>query len=139
VDCPWKNFLKSYDKIDSALFFASTVITVGNGKNTPFWEARWLYGVTPKDLAPNLFKQAEFKYTTVQKELSNMNWISNLQQVNIEDLLDEFVLLFTTLSEVQLNNENDAIYWKWTTSGEYMAASTYEAQFLGAYPEFRAS
>jgi hypothetical protein len=107
--------------------------------NASFWEARWLNGVSPKDLAPNLFKQARFKFRTVQKELNNMNWISNLKQVNTDDLLDEFVLLFTTLSEVQLNNDHVAILWKWTSSGEYTTTSAYKAQFLGAYPEFRAT
>jgi endonuclease/exonuclease/phosphatase (EEP) superfamily protein YafD len=119
------------------LFFASTVINVSNGKNTSFWEARWLNGVPPKELASNLYKQAHFKSRTVHKELSNMNWVKN--QVNTEDLIKEFVLLFNTVSEIQLNENADTMFWRWTTSGEYTAASAYEAQFLGAYPMFRAS
>jgi hypothetical protein len=139
IDRPWKNLIKFHDKTDKALFFASTVINVGNGKNTPFWEGRWLNGVSPKELAPNLYKQACFKSRTVHKELYNMNWIKNLKQVNTEDLIEEFVLLFNTLSEIQLNENADTIFWRWTTSGEYTAASAYEAQFLGACPMFRAS
>jgi hypothetical protein len=65
VDCPRKNLLKIYDKRYMALFFASTVITVNNGMNTPLWEVRRLNGVSPKDLAPNLFKQAKVKYRTI--------------------------------------------------------------------------
>jgi hypothetical protein len=57
------------DKINMALFFASTVIVVGDGKNTPFWEARWLNGVLP----PNLFAQARYKKRMVHKELQNFN------------------------------------------------------------------
>jgi hypothetical protein len=68
-DRPWKDFMQFQDKINRALFFASTVIVVGDGKNTPFWEARWLNGV----LAPNLFAQARYKKRMVHKELQNFN------------------------------------------------------------------
>jgi hypothetical protein len=34
---PWKQILKHTDKIDRQLF--STVINIGDGENTPFWEA----------------------------------------------------------------------------------------------------
>lgn len=45
---PWKNLLMHKDKVDRALFFASTTIQIGNGRKTPFWEARWLQGAAPK-------------------------------------------------------------------------------------------
>jgi hypothetical protein len=31
------------------------VVSIGDGKVTPFWEARWLMGASPKELAPNLY------------------------------------------------------------------------------------
>jgi hypothetical protein len=139
VDQPWKNLLKLQDKTDRAFFFASSVMRVGDGRNTPFWESRWLNGVSPKELAPNLFNQARFKQRTVHKELQQFNWITNIQSIGTEDLLDEFILLFTLLSEVQLSEEKDTIIWKWTVTGEYSTSSTHEVQFLGAYPLFRAS
>jgi hypothetical protein len=55
----------------------------------------------------------------------------------LEKLLEEFVLLFTLLNEMQLSEEKDMIRWRWTTTGEYSASSVYEIQFLGAYPLFR--
>jgi hypothetical protein len=127
------------DKTDQALFFASTVISVGDGKSTPFWESRWLEGVSPKELAPNLYKQARFKYRTVHTELRSLNWIKNLRQVNMKMLMDEFILLFMALSEIQTTDQKDSISWKWMPDGVYLATSAYKAQFLGAFPLFRAS
>jgi hypothetical protein len=60
-------------------------------------------------LAPNLYKQTRYKFRTVSKELSNMNWIRNLRQVNTEALMDEFILLFTALNDVILTEERDTI------------------------------
>jgi hypothetical protein len=60
-------------------------------------------------LAPNVYKQTRYKFRTVSKELSNMNWIRNLRQVNTEALMDEFILLFTALNDVILTEERDTI------------------------------
>lgn len=129
---PWKQLLKHRDDIDHQLFFASTYITIGDGSNTPFWEANWLNGMAPKTLAPHLYKHTRFKYRTVQQELTNHNWITNLQDLDSQTVLDEFALLYTALSTIMLSNEKDRIHWRWTASGEYTAASAYEAQFYGA-------
>jgi hypothetical protein len=93
-DKPWKNLLGHHDQIDRAFFFVSTLISVGNGKNTPFWEARWLNGMAPKELALNLFLQACYRYRTVHQELQNFNWIKNNKNINTEELMDEFISLF---------------------------------------------
>jgi hypothetical protein len=55
----------------------------------------------------------------VPKEVQHFNWIKNSKQINIEELLDEFVLLFSTLADVQLTEDKDAIVWKWTKDEEY--------------------
>jgi hypothetical protein len=78
------------------------VITVGDDHNTPFWEARWLNGVAPKALVPNLYKQVQYKYRTIHKELKEYNWIKNIKHINSETLMDEFILLFITLSDIHL-------------------------------------
>jgi hypothetical protein len=83
--------------------------------------------------------QARCKHRSVQVEMKNLNLIKNLRHVNTEELMDEFVLLFSTLNEVQLTNDNDSILWKWSAVGEYFTTSAYEIQFLGAYPRFRTS
>jgi hypothetical protein len=53
--------------------------------------------------------------------------------------MDDFVSLFPILNDVVLNDEKDTVTWKWTSSGEYSAASSYESQLLGAFLQFKAS
>jgi hypothetical protein len=65
-DRPWKELLKHHDKTDRALDFAYNVIIVGDGRNTPFWEARWR--VSPKELAPNLYKHTIYRKWTTSGE-----------------------------------------------------------------------
>jgi hypothetical protein len=98
------------DQTDRHLFFSSTWVQIGNGKTTPFWEARWLLGSTPKDLAPHLFECARYKGRTIATELKNNNWIKNLQDISSTTHLEEFTLLFMALSDVQLNDQKDQIY-----------------------------
>jgi hypothetical protein len=52
--------------------------------------------------APNLYLQEHYKYRTVHNELQNLNWIKNLKQINTEELMDEFILLFSIMAEVTL-------------------------------------
>jgi hypothetical protein len=55
---------------------------VGDGANNPFWEARWLSGATPKDLARNLYASARFKKRIIQVELYKLNLIRNLAHID---------------------------------------------------------
>jgi hypothetical protein len=101
---PWKHLLKVTDHVDRLLFFSSTTISVGNGKCTPFWEARWLQGMAPKELAPSLFQVTRFKNRTVHAELHNQSWIRNLKSIDSATQVEEFVLLFMSLADVELND-----------------------------------
>jgi hypothetical protein len=100
VQRPWKKLMKVTDETDRHLFFSSTIISVGNGDDTPFWEAKWLNGTSPRDLAPNMFRMARFKRRSVNKELQNSNWIRNLSCINTSALIEEFTLLFMALAPV---------------------------------------
>jgi hypothetical protein len=74
--------LKITDSTVKALFFASTYINIGDGKNTPFWEVRWLQGAAPRDIVPNLFKLARYKRRSVHTELHDYKWIRNLKEIS---------------------------------------------------------
>lgn len=138
TDRPWKKLLKVTDPLDRELFFCSTYIALGNGRDTPFWEARWLDGAAPKDLAPNLYLQAKIKKRTVRQEIQNDNWIRNLQNIDNPVMLQEFVLLFMAISNITLTEERDSIHWRWTSNGKYTVKSAYEVQFRGATVYFPA-
>jgi hypothetical protein len=67
----WKNIFQITDTTDRALFFNSTIIHIGNGNDTPFYEARWVHGAAPKDLAPGLYQIARYKKRSVYDEFKN--------------------------------------------------------------------
>jgi hypothetical protein len=136
---PWSSLLKINDPIDRQLFFSSTSIQIGNGKASPFWESRWLFGFAPKELVPSLYDVARFKKRSIQTEMKNNNWIRNLQHISTSNLLEEFTLLFMALAEVNLTDQNDTIHWKWTANDKFTVASAYKCQFNGFITSFPAS
>lgn len=136
TDKPWKKLLKFQDTTDRQLFFASAYVDIGDGKNTPFWEAKWINGASPKELAPTLYNLARYKFRTVHKKLHNRNWIKNLTDIESEEAIQEYVLLHSLLQQITLSNEKDKIYWKWTANKKYSAASAYNVQFLEAFQQF---
>jgi hypothetical protein len=58
----------------------------------------------------------------VQKDLQNSNWIRNQYNIDNEEQLDEFVMLFMAISEINLTNQKDNFFWKLTANGKYSVA-----------------
>jgi hypothetical protein len=116
------------------LFYASTNIVVGNGKKTKFWDAPWLNGLKPKDLAPLIYAESKGKNWTINKATKNDAWIG---MIHIEgDLtfahLEQFIDLWTVLNGYNFDEDvEDSISWTLTEDGHYTAASAYKAQFFG--------
>lgn len=44
-----------------------------------------------------------------------------------------FVTLWDLVQEIQFNDQEDTITWRWTPTGQYTTKSAYEAQFAGTY------
>jgi hypothetical protein len=118
------------------LFRASTVVTVGSGERARFWDASWLDGRAPRDIALNLYKLAWRKNNTVKENLQNQKWTRGLWRMASTEEIAEFVLLWGLLQDVQLNGQPDAIRWRWTVDGVYTAKSAYDIQFKGTYCSF---
>jgi hypothetical protein len=80
---------------------------------------------------------ARSKHRSVHKELHNLNWIRNLKEINAVSLMEEFILLFMALADVELSDQHVSIKWKWTEDSNY-SVSAYECQFKGAIIQFSA-
>jgi hypothetical protein len=104
---PWRKLLKITDETDRDLFFCSTTVAIGDGKLTPFLDSRWLNGVSPKELTPNLYKSAKFKHRIVHTEMRKLNWIKSLGEIRSSSLIEEFTLLFMALSSIELSQQKD--------------------------------
>jgi hypothetical protein len=50
--------------------------------------------------------------------------------------LEEYVMLHTTLSSVNLSNQKDVITWRWIANGQFIVAFAYACQFTGAMISF---
>jgi hypothetical protein len=90
---PWQGLALPCDEKDKALFRASTLITLGNGKKALFWQDNWLQGKAPSNIAPLLYNLAHFKNRTVEKELQNNKWIQGVRCILTRDELLQFVEL----------------------------------------------
>jgi hypothetical protein len=64
------------------------VISIGDGRNSPFWKGRWLNRASPKEMDPNLYKAARFKIRNIHLELTNQNWFKNLSSIASSTLLE---------------------------------------------------
>jgi hypothetical protein len=85
-----------------ALLFNSTYVIIGNGCSTPFWKARWLFGIAPKDMAPTLFASTRFKRRSMHQELTNSKWIKSIGIINNPSMIEEYVMLYLGISAISL-------------------------------------
>jgi mannosylglycoprotein endo-beta-mannosidase len=105
---------------DMNIFYAATTITLGNGKKTPFWDAPWLNGRAPKDIAPKIFESSKRKKCKVDQAIVNGAWIANITIDNTfsETHLAQFIELWLLVNGVQLHTGvEDSIVWKLTANG----------------------
>ena len=60
-----------------------------------------------------------------------------LRRISTEVGLQQFVDLWTRISQVQLSQQPDTITWRFKTDGRYTAQSAYNVQFIGTSTDER--
>jgi hypothetical protein len=106
---PWGQMYIPQSRAEDALFRACTAITVGNGQGTKFWLDRWINGQSPKDLAPTLYRLTRHKNITVAQGCHGGKWLTGLQQINTGEEVNQLVLLWSLINQVQLSEQPDSI------------------------------
>jgi hypothetical protein len=110
---PWVGLGTPCTPQDKDLFAAATRVNIGNGEKALFWEAPWLNGRRPKDIAPLIYKRSKRKNCTVYKALDDGFWVT---QVNTQDGLSmdhivQFANLWEMLQPIHLEpNTPDSIF-----------------------------
>jgi hypothetical protein len=120
------------DDTDRQLFAVATEITLGDGALAVFWSDRWLHGTSPWEIAPALYSIATRKKQKVKEAMQNHKWILDLSRGLEPDMLPEFTRLALMLDDVNLEDVQDSIRWRFSSSGEYTASSVYLLQFEGS-------
>jgi hypothetical protein len=69
-----------------------------------------------KRVGAKLVQARQVKKRSVSKELHNSNWIRNLQGIHTTEQLEEFTLLFMALEDINLNDQDGSIRWRWTSN-----------------------
>jgi hypothetical protein len=140
VDRLWVASDVPCNDIDRQLFRLSTVVILGNGVKARFWDSPWLQGRAPRDIAPRLYKLAWRKNLSVAEELQDANWMRGLWRMDSAVQIAELIHLWPLIQDVQLNQQQeDALIWRWTSTGCYTAKSAYEVQFRGSYSALNCS
>jgi hypothetical protein len=86
-----------------------------------------LTGVCPRILPQKYMTFAKGKIGPSQKLCMTTNGSTSY----LRSYLTQFVLLWALIQNVDLSGEDDDIFWKLTTNGQYSAASVYKLQFFG--------
>ena len=120
------------DNIARAAFRASTSIQIHSGKETKFWKSNWLNPTPLYLLYPNVYKHSRMKNCSVRQAIPNRSWISCIKPRPTRLVLQEYLQLWQMLDQhgqIHFDEEPDVVRWKWTSSGQYTAASAYHFLF----------
>jgi hypothetical protein len=123
----WTNLKVPCDRVDRELFYASTIVTVGDGKMAPFWTSCWINGNMAKSIAPLLYAKSRREKITVHQALKNEKWIDHIYPPAMSEEVTQFVKLWEAIREVAQNETvEDRTTWRWTMDGEYTTKSAYQ-------------
>jgi hypothetical protein len=75
----WVGMGNPCDEVDMDLFYASTSISLGNGKIASFWDSPWLNDTKPKYIAPLIYEASTRKRWKVNQALTDHAWVKKNQ------------------------------------------------------------
>jgi hypothetical protein len=132
VNRPWAGLELHVTDEDRSVFDAATIVKLGNGKKTSFWNSRWLNGDTLAARFSVLHKHSRRKNRTVAEAVANNGWIVDIDYNLSLQLIMEYVQLSEILDNVTLTeSEPDSITWVPSPDGTYSAKSAYDLHFIG--------
>lgn len=120
-----------------AFFKASTHTTVRDERRALFWEDRWINGEAIVDIAPCLLQlvpRRTWARQTVREGLTDRTWARSIRGGMSVDAINEYLFLWNTLRDFQLNEEPDRTIWRWTQDGTYSVKSVYKMLHAGSTP-----
>lgn len=119
----WKGILTT-----TAPFHASIFFSLGNGKGTSFWNARWAGEFTLTSQFPNFFTIARHKHLSVFNWVRRFAWTENLgfHSSRIQgDRLDELQRLRFLILNTALDQNLDTTVWRWNDNGGFQVRRAY--------------
>lgn len=118
-----------------ALVRAAARALVGNGKNTLFWEDRWIDGFRICEIAPDIYNRIPKRTRNtrlVSDAIMNDAWAGDIGPDLTAEALDEFFRLWPRVAVTRLTDGvEDSICWAWEKDGNFSARSAYAAKFMG--------
>jgi hypothetical protein len=87
------------DDTDQALFASATRVQVRNGRTASFWKSSWLIWVSLASLFPTLHQHSHKKNRAVWDALNDGNWIRDINQPFMVDLITEYVHMWELVAE----------------------------------------
>ena len=120
--------MESAADLSLAFFKASTYTLIGDGRQALFWEDKWIHGESVPDIARCLCQfvpPRTRRRQTVRQGLLNRSWVQSISGGVSMQAIHEYLALWDTLQDIQLNDQPDQTVWRWANDGAYSAKSTY--------------
>lgn len=116
-------------------FRTATRTSLGNGKNTLFWEDRWIDGFRLCELAPDIYHRVPKRTRSkrrVSEALENSAWAGDIGPDLPAEDIDQFLHFRLRIEAAQLTEGvDDSTTWAWEKDGRFSARSAYAARFMG--------
>lgn len=106
---------------------------LGDGQRLQFWSDHWINGRCVKQIAPAVlyFVKPSAMQRLVVDALPAAAWIRDIKGSPSVPALAEILLLWNTLSGMELEAHPDRFRWRLSSDGKFSARSTYDCFFFG--------